>query len=136
MNPKMRCHLPGTFLPRDLKDGAWRLSRGEPAPIDVFLRGAESQAAEALRSPNVRDIDIEWRAESVLLTMTSGESRASILVKSAIVHEPVVHLYDALPLARLDDKGRRFWRMVFRLVRIPGGRHLLRVLARRTRQRR
>ena len=39
------------------------------------------------------------------------------------------------PLAGLDEKARRFWRRVFRLVRIPGGRHLLGVLARRSRGR-
>jgi hypothetical protein len=40
-----------------------------------------------------------------------------------------------LPLVSFDDKARRFWRRVFRLVRIPGGRHLLGVLARRNRDR-
>lgn len=135
MKPKMRCNLPGSFLARDLKDGAWRLSRSEPTPIDVLLRGAEPAAAEAFRSSHVRDIDIEWRAESVLLTVTSAEHRMSIYTQSAIVHEPLAHLYEALPLASLDDKARRFWRSVFRLIQIPGGRFLLGVLARRSRRR-
>ena len=49
---------------------------------------------------------------------------------SAIVHEPLGHLYESLPLVKFDAKARRFWRRVFRLVRIPGGRYLLKFLAR------
>jgi hypothetical protein len=54
-------------------------------------------------------------------------------VRGAIVHEPLPKLYAELPLAGFDERARRFWRRVFRLVRIPGGRHLLGVLARRPR---
>jgi hypothetical protein len=133
MKPKMRRKLPGTFLTRDLGEGAWRLSRGEAAPIDVFLRGADC-GAEALGSSFVRDIDIEWRAEAVVLSMTSAEQSRTVEAQSAIVHEPLARLYEALPLVSLDAKARRFWRRVFRLVRIPGGRYLLGVLARRTRE--
>lgn len=135
MKPKMRRNLPGTFLTRDLGVGAWRLSRSEPAPIEVFLRGAEPQAAEVFRSSTVFDLDIEWCAQAVVLTMTSAARRRTIKVQSAIVHEPLAHLYEALPLISLDEKARRFWRRVFRLVRIPGGRFLLGVLARRSRER-
>jgi hypothetical protein len=133
MNPKMRCHLPGTFVTRDLTEGTWRLSRSEPQPIDVILRGAESGAAEVFRAPKVSDIDIEWGAEAAVLTLTTAERRRSIKTQSVIVHEPLPRLYEVLPLVSFDDKARRFWRRVFRLVRIPGGRYLLGVLARRTR---
>jgi hypothetical protein len=135
MRAKMRRKLSGTFLTRDLGSGAWRLSRSEPAPADVFLRGAESGAAEAFRSPAVSDIDIEWRAEAVVLTLWAAERFRTVKAQSAIVHEPLAHLYEALPLVRLDEQARRFWRTVFRVVRIPGGRHLLGILARRTRNR-
>jgi len=37
-------------------------------------------------------------------------------------------LYAALPLAQFDRRARRFWRRVFLLVRIPGGRSLLGML--------
>jgi hypothetical protein len=135
MKPKMRSNLPGTFLARDLGESAWRLSRSEPKPIDVFVLGADLPAAESFRALNVRDIDIEWRAEAVWLTMISNGRLTTVKVQSAIVHEPLPHLYAVLPLAGLDEKARRFWRRVFRLVRIPGGRHLLGVLARRSRGR-
>ena len=133
MKPNMRRNLPGTFVTRDLADGAWRLSRSEPVPIDVFVRGADFRAAETLRPSAVRDVDVEWRGEAVVLTLTSTGRRHSMSVQSAIVHEPLGRLYEALPLVSLDARARRFWRMVFRLVRIPGGRLLLGVLARRTR---
>ncbi len=136
MKPKMRRNLPGTFLTRNLGAGAWRLSRSEPAPVDVLLRGADSDAADALRPLDVSDIDIEWRPETVALAMTSGARRRVIKVQGAILHESLAHLYEALPLVSFDDRARRFWRRVFRLVRIPGGRHLLGILARRTRARR
>ena len=126
MKPKMRRNLPGPFLTWNLGEGAWRLSRSEPAPIDVFLRGADSGAAEAFRSSAVRDIDIEWRAEAAVLTMKSAEQPRTICTQSAIVHEPLPHLYE-------DAKARRFWRTVFRLIRIPGGRYLLGVLTHRSR---
>jgi hypothetical protein len=135
MKPNMRRNLPGTFVTRELRQGAWRLSRSEPTPMDVILGGAEMGAADAFRSPTVRDIDIEWRADSVVLSMSCAEQRRTMKTQSAIVHEPLARLYEALPLAGLDAKARRFWRRVFRLVRIPGGRYLLGVLARRTRAR-
>ena len=133
MKPNMRRNFPGTFVTRNLEEGAWRLSRSEPVPIDVFVRGADFRAAETLRPSAVRDVDVEWRGEAVVLTLTSTGRRHSMSVQSAIVHEPLGRLYEALPLVSLDDKARRFWRTVFRLVRIPGGRLLLGVLARRTR---
>jgi hypothetical protein len=133
MKPQMRRNLSGTFLPQDLGKGAWRLTRGEAPDTDVFLRGAEPNATEALRGATVSDIAIEWRSDAVVLNFTSGDGLRTLQTQSAIVHEPQSQLYEVLPLASLDDKARRFWRRVFRLVRIPGGRYLLRVLARRTR---
>lgn len=51
MNPNMRCHLKGKFVAQDLKDGTWRLSRGDLEPAEVLLRGADSHAPEVLASP-------------------------------------------------------------------------------------
>jgi hypothetical protein len=135
MQPKMRRDLPGSFMARSLGDGAWRLSRSEPTPIDVFVRGADSDAAEVFRPPDVRDIGIEWRPQAAVLTVTSAGQIRTVATQGIIVHEPLAHLYEAVPLARLDAKARRFWRRVFRLVRIPGGRYLLGIVARRRAQR-
>ncbi len=71
-----------------------------------------------------------------MLTMTSAEQPRTVRAQSVIVHEPLARLYEALPLVTLDAKARRFWRRVFRLVRIPGGRYLLGALARLPRERR
>ena len=133
MRANARRNLPGTLMTHDLGEGAWRLSRGGPAALEVFLRGADFRAAETLRPSGISDVDIEWRAENVVLTVTSAGRRSSISVQSAIVHEPLGRLYEALPLVSLDEKARRFWRRVFWLARIPGGRHLLGFLARGSR---
>jgi hypothetical protein len=135
MKPKMRRHLPGKFLARPLADGAWHLARGAAPTADIFLRGAGSRTAGVLQSPDLADIDIEWQDAAVELTVTAGGRRTTVAGGSAIVHEPLAQLYQALPLAVLDATARRFWRRIFWLVRIPGGRHLLGALARRTRSR-
>jgi hypothetical protein len=134
MSSKMRRNLAGIFSAQNIGSGAWRLARGAPAPAEVFLRGVESGAAGAFARADLGDVDIEWRTDTVLLTVTAAGRRGSFNAQSAIVHEPLSGLYDALPLAALDEKARRFWRRVFRLVRIPGGRHLLGALARRSRK--
>jgi hypothetical protein len=135
MKPKMRRHLPGKFLARQLAEGAWLLTRGAAAPADIFLRGADSRMAGVLQSSDLADIDIEWHDAAVELTVTAAGRRTAVAARSAIVHEPLAQLYQALPLAVLDGKARRFWRRVFWLVRIPGGRRLLGAMARRTRSR-
>jgi hypothetical protein len=131
----MRRNLPGTFRAGTIGEGAWRLSRSEPDPIDVFVRGAAAHASESFRTGKVRDLGIEWRADALRLRWILDGRHDSVEAQSAIVHEPLPHLYAALPLATLDERARRFWRRVFRLLRIPGGRHLLGVLARRSRGR-
>lgn len=131
----MRCNLPGTFLTRNLGQDRWRLSRGEPEPVEVLVLGSAAPTAESSRALEVRDIDIEWRTDSVWLTFISDGRPIAAPAQGAIVHEPLPRLYAALPLARLEEPGRRFWRRVFRLVRIPGGRYLLGFLARRSRGR-
>ncbi|MGC1523334.1 MAG: hypothetical protein WA803_17455 [Steroidobacteraceae bacterium] len=135
MNPNMRCHLKGKFVAQDLKDGTWRLSRGDLEPAEVLLRGADSHAPEVLASPDLRDLDVEWQDVKAELRATSSGRRITLGARSAIVHEPLARLYDGLPLARTTPESRRFWRRVFCLVRIPGGRFLLAAMARRTRAR-
>ena len=135
MTPKMRRNLPGPFVARNLGEGSWRFARGYLEPVDVILRGASPQAEEALPALDVGDLevgdlDIEWHADTVVLTITSDGRKRPIKARSALVHEPLAHLYDALPLAAVDERMRGFWRRVFRLIRIPGGRYLLGVLAR------
>jgi hypothetical protein len=163
MEPKMRRNLTGSFLPQNLGHDGWLLVRAggpdthapggahanagndvgfrvtestgaDPAPgVEIFLRGVTSEAAEILRGATVSDIAVEWHGDAVELTLMSGAARRILHLRSVIIHEPLPLLYGALPLAGFDDRAKRFWRRVFRLARIPGGRHLLGILARRRR---
>jgi hypothetical protein len=130
MGEKKRRNFSGAFLPQDRGAGAWRL-RGAAAPeIDVLVHGAERGAARAFGTAVVADLCIEWDAESAVLTFTSGGRGATVRAAGAIVHEPLRALYDGLPLVKFDANARRFWRRVFLLVRVPGGRYLLKFLTR------
>jgi hypothetical protein len=133
MSPKLRRNFSGAFLPQDLGAGTWQLSRPAPHEINVFLRDTERGARQSFGKEPLIDLGIEWHVEKVLLTFMSDEKVASVEAASAIVHEPLESLYERLPLVSIDADARRFWRRVFRLVRVPGGRYLLKVLARRRR---
>jgi hypothetical protein len=134
MKPNMRSNFSGTFMARDVGRGSWRLSGRESAPpIDILLKVVQGGTADAFGPHAVSDIELEWQDGAVLMSLTSSQRRTSIKLQSAIVHQPLARLYDALPLAEFDGKARRFWRWVFALVRIPGGRYLLDAVARRTR---
>jgi hypothetical protein len=134
MSAKTRRSFSGAFLPQDRGNGAWQLSRPAPHEISVFLRDAERGAERSFGPGPLIDLGIEWHAEKVLLTFISQERVASVEAASAIVHEPLERLYEHLPLVSIDADARRFWRRVFRLVRIPGGRFLLNFLARSRRR--
>jgi hypothetical protein len=130
MSARSRRNFSGAFQPQDLGYGAWRLSRPAPHEVKVFLRGAERGAQRSFGAGPLRELGIEWHAEKVLLTFMSDERVASVEAASAIVHEPLEHLYERMPLPSIDADARRFWRRVFRLVRIPGGRYQLKAHAR------
>src|ERR1700722_19720713 len=110
MYAKKRRNLAGPFSARNVGPGTWHLGRVEPASADIFLRGVESGAAAALGSPTLEAVDIEGKADTVLLTVTVNERRMSFKAQTAIVHEPLARLYGDLPLVVLDEKARRFWR--------------------------
>jgi hypothetical protein len=134
MSSRLRRNFSGAFLPQDRGNGAWQLSRSAPHEVKVFLRDAERGAGLSFGTGPLVDLGIEWHAEKVLLTFMSDERVASVEAANAIVHEPLERLYETLPLVSIDANARRFWRRVFRLVRIPGGRYLLKVLARSRRR--
>ncbi len=133
MKPNMRRNFPGSFRACDLGGDSWRLTCTEPKPIDVLVSGAESRTVDVLGLSSIADLGMEWGVNAVVMTMTVAGLPNTVLARSVIVHEPLPQLYDTLPLAGLDEKTRRFWRKVFRLVRLPGGRFLLGVMARRSR---
>src|ERR1700684_4222503 len=134
MSAKSQRNFSGAFLPQDRGNGAWQLSSRAPHEIDVFLRDAERGAERSFGTGPLIDLGIEWHAEKVLLTFMAQEKVASVEAANAIVHEPLDQLYERLPLISIDADARRFWRRIFRLVRIPGWRFMLKLLARSRRR--
>ena len=136
MKSTIRRTLTGPLSTRDLGGGLWQVTAGTPAAaaaLELYLRIPAAADAMLLTQPGIRRLDVAWGADGVVVHV-AGASRTGVLeASSAIIHEPQNRLYDALPLAGFDAQARRFWRRVFLLVRIPGGRHLLRLIARRKR---
>jgi hypothetical protein len=130
MNPKMRRNFTGEFSPQDLGKGVWRLTRHAPHKIDVIVQGAAHGAAQSFGTATVIDLGIEWHSDMALLSFMAAERVETVESPCVIVHEPLGHLYESLPLAAFDAKAQKFWRRVFRLVRFPGGRYLLKLFAR------
>jgi hypothetical protein len=135
MNPKMRRNFSGEFAAQDLGKNVWRLARAAPHRVDVIVPGARqgsaaSSVARAFGTEAVTNLGIEWHSDMALLSFMSGDRVETVEGATVIVHEPLRHLYAGLPLAEFDQKAKTFWSRVFRLVRIPGGRFLLRFLAR------
>ncbi len=133
MKTNTRRNFSGVFTAEDLGKNNWRLTSDEPASVAVYLHGAEPLAA-SVHKRRYENIGIEWRQASALVSMTTGDVVHYVETQSAIVHEPLERLYEGLPLAQFDARAQRFWRRVFRVVTLPGGRHLLRLFARSQRR--
>jgi hypothetical protein len=123
--------IAGDFRARHLGSGAWQLTTGVPAAAEIYLGGAEPDAADRLGSVGVSAVALAWQGGGVSVTLISPQGPRRLESRTAIIHEPLPRLYEGLPLMSLDQRARRFWRRVFRLVRIPGGRLLLGLIARR-----
>jgi hypothetical protein len=125
------------FTARELSAGVWQLSAGSEDGVGIILRGTDSQAREALTGLRASKALLSWQRQGTLVgacvTLTTADGIRQIRARTAILHEPLAVVYDRLPLMRLDAAARRFWRRVFWLVRIPGGRRLLGLVARRSR---
>ena len=130
MPQKMRRNFSGAFISQDRGRGAWQLVRSAPHEATVYVRDAQRDAASIFGRAPINDLGIEWHDEAALLTFVSEGKATSVAAGSAIVHEPLSELYASLPLAGIDARARRFWRRVFALVRLPGGRFLLKLLTR------
>ena len=100
------------------------------------MRGADADASDLLGPPRIAKIALEWRGDAVSVTVSGAQGTRLLSVSSAFIHEPQPGLYEKLPLAGFDAGARRFWRRIFRLMRIPGGRFLLGVVSRARRRRR
>jgi hypothetical protein len=126
----MRKTLSGPFEVRNLGAGAWHLVTGEDSG-EIYLRGAGPLTPELLQDPTVTAVTLDWRDDGVKIAVTGAAGVRQLTARTAVVHEPRSQLYRSLPLAGFDADAKRFWRRVFRLIRVPGGRYLLRYIARR-----
>src|ERR1700690_1365992 len=118
--------LLGSFAIHELGSGHWHLASSDCAGPEIYLIGTDSGAIPVVRDTNIRAVALEWRDRGVLVTLSSIDGPTLLRARVALIHEPFAQLYQSLPLAHFDTTARRFWRRIFRLVRIPGGRHLLR----------
>jgi len=103
---------------------------------DIYLWGAGAEAAQLFEHANLEALTVvavEWVAGDVRLSLGTGTGARHLTARSVVIHLPLAHLYEALPLADFDAGARRFWMRVFRLLRLPGGRFLLRFLVRNRR---
>lgn len=125
--------LAGPFSARSLGAGTWVLTAGAADGPEVLLQGTD---AEFPAGAVVAKLGVAWLDDGVEITLTAGNGVRAFKAASAIIHEPKAQLYESLPLAGFDADARKFWKRVFRLIRIPGGRHLLGCIARRKRGRR
>jgi hypothetical protein len=117
---------------RELGAGSWRLSSAAAGGTDIILRGADPDAVPGLAEVRATGAVIRWQSEGAVVTLIVPGGTRRIRARTVILHEPRARLYDGLPLVTLDAAARRFWRRVFWLVRIPGGRRLLGLVARRS----
>ncbi len=129
----MQSTIAGRFAVQDLGGGLWQLTDATADPTQIYLRIAAPTVPPILRDGGVTRLDLDWRNDDVSATITSARGASRLTAETAIVHEPQSRLYEQLPLASLDRNAGRFWQRVFTLMRIPGGRFLLKFIARQRR---
>jgi hypothetical protein len=130
MTVRMQRVIGGPFERREIVPGAWQLRSVNGAL--VLVRGAASAELDVATQDAPRAASVDWLPEGALVTLITNAGPIPLRARAVVTHEPLTRLYEALPLVTLDGRARRFWWRVFWLVRLPGGRRLLKFLARRT----
>jgi hypothetical protein len=131
MNTGMEKSFRGDFRSRKLGSGAWSLTSAAPDGPEIHLFGVAPESATDLEGAEATRVALVWAPGGVSVTWVSRSGARILKASAATIHEALPSLYEGLPLERLDARARRFWRRVFILVRIPGGRRLLGLMARR-----
>jgi hypothetical protein len=109
------------------------LTTGASGSAEIYLSGVDRDAFAALDGSTPRAVTVAWTAAGATVTLISPGASTQFKSRTVTIHEPRPQLYQGLPLVVLDAAARRFWRRVFFIARIPGGRRLLRWIAQRTR---
>ena len=123
----------GAFRATHLGKDSWQLTMGVAGSPEIYLSGVDRNAFAALDGATPSAVTVAWSDAGAIITLNSSGARTQFRSRTATVHEPRPQLYQGLPLVVLDDAARRFWRRVFLIARLPGGRRLLRWIAQRTR---
>ena len=123
----------GAFRATHLGKDSWRLTMGAAGSPEIYLSGVDRNALAALDGATPSAVTVAWSDAGATITLISSGASTQFGSRTATVHEPRPQLYQGLPLVVLDDAARRFWRRVFLIARLPGGRRLLRWIAQRTR---
>jgi hypothetical protein len=123
--------LSGPIQVQHLGGGLWQLTAA--AAVQVYLRVPATNCSAALEARPIQRLVLQWRDGGVTVHVTGDAGVGMLEASTAVIHQGQTRLYEALPLAGFDARARRFWRRVFWLIRIPGGRYLVRLIARRRR---
>jgi len=135
MNTRIERTLTGAFRATHLAADSWQLTTGAAGSPEIYLSGVDRDAFAALDGSAPSAVSVAWSATGATVTLIAPGASTQFKSRTATIHEPRPQLYQGLPLVVLDDAARRFWRRVFLLARLPGGRRLLRWIAQRTRGR-
>jgi hypothetical protein len=127
--------LSGEFHVEVLGPDTWWVTNQRPPGQCLLLRRVE--ASDPLQAPGVAQrISVTWNGSApVAVAFTRDEQTMTVVAGAVFLNEPAAAVYAGLPLPAFTSTMRRFWRRVFRLVRIPGGRWALGWLSRRRRGR-
>jgi hypothetical protein len=123
----------GAFRAAHLGKDSWQLRVGAAGSPEIYLSGVDRNAFAALDRATPSAVTVAWSDAGATITLLSSGASTQFRSRTATVHEPRPQLYQGLPLVVLDAAARRFWRRVFMIARLPGGRRLLRWIAQRTR---
>jgi hypothetical protein len=123
----------GSFRLQTPRADHWIVRSSEPAPVEVQLLGVQCADAAAAPALAWQCVNIQWRDGAAAVTLSGESSGLQLLARAAFVHEPRPALYAALPLESFGPRAQSFWKRVFLLVKLPGGRVLLNLIARRAR---
>jgi len=129
----MQRSFSGEFVIAEPQPGTWQIDN-RIAPYDkILVRGVQTPRSAVPVLPTA--VSLVWTTgERVALTLTDAVGSVTVACDTALSHETAPALYRILPLAQFTADRQRFWRRVFWLVRIPGGRLLLRLIAKRERR--
>jgi hypothetical protein len=138
----MQRSFSGSFRIERTNPGWWRVHNTRTPHQVAWLRNARPAVRDlpAERDlPSEQDLPVEfdgmhvdWSSPgSVAVVLGAGQGARALTADAVQLQEPNERLYDALPLERFTPQAQRFWQRIFWLVRLPGARALLGLVARR-----